>query len=102
MSSSPLLTSERYVLRRSRSLVFTAPPLFCLSLSCREAVAALVHCRCSAASDLPAHVLERYLVAVAEGRLAVPIHRSYTLDEIVQAHTDMESNSATGKLVVTI
>ena len=54
------------------------------------------------ASDLPAHVLERYLVAVAEGRLAVPIHRSYTLDEIVQAHTDMESNSATGKLVVTI
>jgi NADPH:quinone reductase-like Zn-dependent oxidoreductase len=52
------------------------------------------------AADLPADVLQGYLDAVAEGRLTVPIHRTYTLDEIVQAHTDMEEGRATGKLVV--
>jgi NADPH:quinone reductase-like Zn-dependent oxidoreductase len=52
------------------------------------------------AADLPADVLQGYLDAVAEGRLTVPIHRTYTLDEIVQAHADMEEGRATGKLVV--
>jgi NADPH2:quinone reductase len=52
------------------------------------------------AADLPADVLQAYLDAVAAGRLTVPIHRTYTLDEIAQAHADMEQGRATGKLVV--
>src|SRR5213596_3017641 len=52
------------------------------------------------AADLPSEVLQRYLDAVAAGRLTVPIHRTYTLDEIAQAHADMEHGRATGKLVV--
>jgi NADPH:quinone reductase-like Zn-dependent oxidoreductase len=52
------------------------------------------------AADLPADVLQAYLDAVAAGRLTVPIHRTYALDEIAQAHADMEHGRATGKLVV--
>ena len=52
------------------------------------------------AADLPSEVLQRYLDAVAAGRLNVPIHRTYTLDEIAEAHADMEHGRATGKLVV--
>src|SRR4051794_20968430 len=51
------------------------------------------------AADLPTDVLQAYLDAVAAGRLTVPIHRTYTLDEIAQAHADMEHGRATGKLV---
>ncbi|MEZ4657287.1 MAG: zinc-binding dehydrogenase [Caldilineaceae bacterium] len=52
------------------------------------------------ATDLPAPVLQNFLDAVAADRLTVPLHRTYTLDEIVTAHADMEANNATGKLVV--
>jgi NADPH:quinone reductase-like Zn-dependent oxidoreductase len=52
------------------------------------------------ATDLPPAVLQGYLDAVAAGGLAVPIHRTYALDEIAQAHADMEHGRATGKLVV--
>jgi NADPH:quinone reductase-like Zn-dependent oxidoreductase len=52
------------------------------------------------AADLPTDVLQAYLDAVAAGRLSVPIHRIYALDEIVTAHADMEHGRATGKLVV--
>lgn len=52
------------------------------------------------ASDLPAPVLQRFLDAVAAGDALVPIHRTYRLDEIAQAHADMEAGRATGKLVV--
>ncbi|MFL5805940.1 MAG: zinc-binding alcohol dehydrogenase family protein [Roseiflexaceae bacterium] len=52
------------------------------------------------ATDLPAAVLQSFLDAVAAGRLTVPLHRTYTLDEIATAHADMEANNATGKLVV--
>jgi NADPH:quinone reductase len=40
------------------------------------------------------------LDAVAAGRLSVPVHRSYTLDELATAHADMETGPTTGKLVV--
>src|SRR4051812_24828666 len=53
-----------------------------------------------AAADLPTDVLQAHLDAVAAGRLTVPIHRTYTLDKIAQAHADMEHGRATGKLVV--
>jgi len=52
------------------------------------------------AADLPTDVLQAHLDAVAAGRLTVPIHRTYALDEIAQAHADMEHGRAMGKLVV--
>ena len=41
------------------------------------------------------------LDAIAAGTAAVPIGRVYRFDQIVAAHTDMEQNHASGKLVVT-
>jgi NADPH2:quinone reductase len=52
------------------------------------------------ASDLPAAVLQEFLDAVAAGSATVPIARTYTLDQIVEAHSDMEANRVAGKLVV--
>jgi NADPH:quinone reductase-like Zn-dependent oxidoreductase len=54
------------------------------------------------ASDLPAAVLQRFLDDVAAGALRVPVHRTYALDEIAEAHADMEAGRATGKLVVVL
>lgn len=53
------------------------------------------------ASDLPAPVLQAFLDAVAAGAASVPIAKVYALDDIVQAHRDMESGARSGKLVVT-
>jgi len=52
------------------------------------------------AADLPTDVLQAYLDAVAAGRLTVPMHRTYALDEIAQAHADMEHGRGPAKLVV--
>lgn len=52
------------------------------------------------ASDLPPAVLQEFLDAVAAGQARVPIHRIYRLDEIAEAHAEMEAGRATGKLVV--
>ena len=38
--------------------------------------------------------------AVAAGDATVPIHRTYRIDDIAEAHADMEAGRATGKLVV--
>jgi NADPH:quinone reductase len=54
------------------------------------------------ADDLPVEVLQSFLDAVAAGRLAVPIARTYELDEIATAHADMEGNDAAGKRVVVL
>lgn len=53
------------------------------------------------AADLPGSVLQEFLQAVSEGTATVPIGKVYALDDIVQAHTDMEENRVSGKLVVT-
>ena len=45
--------------------------------------------------------MQDFLDAVAAGTAAVPIGRVYRFDQIVEAHTDMEQNQASGKLVVT-
>ena len=52
------------------------------------------------ASDLPAEVLQDFLDAVASGDAQIPIHRTFRMNEISQAHADMEAGNATGKLVV--
>lgn len=53
------------------------------------------------ASDLPSAALQDFVDAVAAGDATVPIGRTYRLDEIAQAHADMEAGAVTGKLVVT-
>ncbi len=52
------------------------------------------------ATDLPSAVLQEFLDAVAAGQAVVPIHRVYRLDQIAEAHADMEAGRAAGKLVV--
>ncbi len=54
------------------------------------------------AKDLPAEVLQDFIDAVASGDAVVPLHRVYQLDEIRQAHAEMEAGRATGKIVVLI
>ncbi len=54
------------------------------------------------ANDLPSAVLAEFLKAVEIGQATVPIHKHYQLDDIAQAHADMEAGTASGKLVVTI
>lgn len=54
------------------------------------------------ADGLPAHVLQEYLDAVAAGAAAVPLGRVYHLDDIVQAHRDLEANVTGGKAVVVL
>ena len=55
------------------------------------------------ASDLPAAAFQRLLDAIAAGRLQVAVHKVYDgLDEIRQAHADLEANAAVGKLVVRV
>ena len=47
--------------------------------------------------DLPADALKDFLDAVADGRASIPIGRVYTLDEIVDAHREMEARRLDGK-----
>lgn len=51
-------------------------------------------------TDLSPAVLQGFIDSVASGQATVPIHRVYELDEIQQAHADMEDGKASGKLVV--
>ena len=54
-------------------------------------------------SDLPPEVFQRQLDAIAAGRLRVSVHKVYEgLEQIREAHADMESNAAIGKLVVRV
>ncbi|WP_410874565.1 zinc-binding alcohol dehydrogenase family protein [Nocardia sp. A7] len=53
------------------------------------------------AADLPATVLQSFLDTVAAGTATVPLDRTFSLDQIQQAHAYMESGHAVGKLVVT-
>jgi NADPH:quinone reductase-like Zn-dependent oxidoreductase len=52
------------------------------------------------ASDLTQRELQGFLDAVDAGHARVPIGRTFALDEIIQAHTLMESGTAGGKIVV--
>jgi NADPH2:quinone reductase len=52
------------------------------------------------AADLTGDVLQDFLDAVQDGSASVPIGRVYQLDDIVQAHRDMEAGIVGGKGVV--
>ena len=55
------------------------------------------------AADLPRDAFQEILDAVAAGRLAFPVDRVYNgLEQVAQAHDDMEHDRATGKLVVRV
>jgi NADPH:quinone reductase-like Zn-dependent oxidoreductase len=55
------------------------------------------------AGDLPREAFQEILEAVAAGRLAFPADRVYDgLEQVPQAHDDMEDDRATGKLVVRV
>ncbi|GGM92892.1 NADPH:quinone reductase [Lentzea pudingi] len=54
------------------------------------------------AHNLDAGVLQEYLDDVAEGLLRVPAGNRYRLEDIVQAHHDMEANRIGGKGVVLV
>jgi NADPH:quinone reductase-like Zn-dependent oxidoreductase len=54
------------------------------------------------AADLPPAVLQEFLDAVADGRAVVPIGKVYGIDDIVQAHRDMEAGTVGGKGVVVL
>ena len=52
--------------------------------------------------DLPPAVLQDFLDAVAAGQARVPVGRTYRLEEIAQAHRDLEVNAVGGKAVVVL
>lgn len=52
--------------------------------------------------DLPATALQEYLDAVAAGTASVPTGRTYALDQISDAHRDMEAGRIAGKGVVVV
>jgi NADPH:quinone reductase-like Zn-dependent oxidoreductase len=54
------------------------------------------------ADGLPAAVLQDYLDAVEAGSASVPLGRVYRIDDIVQAHHDLEANTVGGKAVVVL
>ncbi|MET9718613.1 MULTISPECIES: zinc-binding dehydrogenase [Streptomyces] len=55
------------------------------------------------ATDLPADIFARQLQAIAEGRLKVPVAEVYRgLEEVRDAHVDVESGTILGKHVVVL
>jgi NADPH2:quinone reductase len=52
------------------------------------------------AADLPADALQGFLDQVAAGAARVPVGRVYRLDQVVQAHRDLEAGAVDGKAVV--
>ena len=52
------------------------------------------------AKDLSVERLQEFVDGVATGDNKIKIDRTFALDEIVEAHSYMESNKATGKLVI--
>lgn len=54
------------------------------------------------AKDLSGESLQDFVESVGRGENQVRIDRTFSLDEIVEAHRYMESNQASGKLVVVV
>ncbi|MEP7037571.1 MAG: zinc-binding alcohol dehydrogenase family protein [Acidobacteriota bacterium] len=54
------------------------------------------------ATDLSPELLQEFVNGAASGKNQIRIDRTFTIDEIVEAHRYMESNKASGKLVVLV
>jgi len=54
------------------------------------------------AANLSKELLQDFLNAVAAGEIKVNIDKTYTIDQVAEAHEYMESNQATGKIVVVV
>ena len=54
------------------------------------------------AADLSPETLQDFLDRAAAGEAVIPVGRTYRLDEIVQAHRDLEANAVGGKGVVVL
>ena len=54
------------------------------------------------ASNLTHELLQDFIDAVTAGIINLAIDRTFRLDQLVEAHTYMESNQAKGKLVVDV
>jgi NADPH:quinone reductase len=55
------------------------------------------------AADLPRAALQEILDAIAAGQMSFPVDRVYDgLEQVRQAHDDLEHDRATGKLVVRV
>lgn len=54
------------------------------------------------ASNLGKKQLQEFIDAVAKGAIVLSIDKTFRFDQIVEAHQYMESNQATGKLVVVL
>lgn len=52
------------------------------------------------AANLKKDLLQDFIDAVTDGDITLNIDKVFRLDQIVEAHAYMESNSAKGKLVV--
>ena len=50
--------------------------------------------------QLQASALQEFIDGVASEKIKLRLDRTFTLDEMVEAHEYMESNQAKGKLVV--
>lgn len=54
------------------------------------------------AVDLPQAVLQGFLDDAAAGTLTIPLGRTYRLEDVAQAHRDMEASAVGGKAVVVL
>jgi NADPH2:quinone reductase len=54
------------------------------------------------AKNLSTSLLQEFVNGVTSGKNKIKIDRTFTIDEIVEAHRYMESNQASGKLVVLV
>ena len=54
------------------------------------------------AHNISEPILQRYIDRIANGQTRISIDRIFTMEQIVEAHEYMESNKATGKLVIVI
>lgn len=56
----------------------------------------------SSSTPMPTHALQDYLDGILDGKYQMPLDRVFHFDEIRDAHAYMESNKASGKVVVSV
>ena len=56
----------------------------------------------SSSTPMPTHALQGYLDGILDGKYRMPLDRVFQFNEIRDAHAYMESNKASGKVVVSV